>query len=63
MYKAIYVNTEFYNKHELWNYPNAGANASIKGMKRKFWGIDAYILKHGAYIYKVPYSIYALACM
>lgn len=39
-------------------FPSAGPNASISGMKKLFWGKDAYVLKVGIYIYKVTEEIY-----
>lgn len=42
----------------LSTFPNAGPRANVTGMKRLFWGLDATVLKHGAYIYKVPPHIY-----
>lgn len=39
-------------------YPSAGPRPNVTGMKRKFWGLDATCIRHGAYVYKVPYHIY-----
>lgn len=39
------------------SYPSAGPNPNITGM-RKLWGQDSYIIKSGAYIYKVPYDTF-----
>ena len=38
--------------------PSAGPNPSITGMKKLYWGIDAYVVKSGSYIYKVPGDLY-----
>jgi len=42
----------------LGNYPNAGPNPNVTGMRNLYWGWDAPLLKHGRYVYKVPLSIY-----
>jgi hypothetical protein len=44
----------------LSQYPSAGPRANITGMKNKYWGRGAYVVKHGTYIYNVPRSIYVL---
>lgn len=43
------------------NYPNFSASGSIKGMKDKYYGKDALLVKCGSYIYKVPEWIYEMA--
>ena len=42
----------------LSGYPSAGPNPSVKGMKELYWGIDAYVVNSGPYIYKVPSDLY-----
>lgn len=39
-------------------YPNFSATGSIKGMKDKFYGKDALLVRCGSYIYNVPPEIY-----
>lgn len=39
-------------------YPNFSATGSIKGMKDKFYGKDALLVRCGGYIYNVPPEIY-----
>jgi hypothetical protein len=39
-------------------YPNAGPHPNIKGMRNKYWGKDAYIIKSGAYAYNVPRNVF-----
>lgn len=39
-------------------YPSFSASGSIKGMKRKYYGEDALLVRCGSYIYKVPEEIY-----
>ena len=45
----------------LDKYPNFLASGSIKGMKEKFYGRDAMLVRCGAYIYNVDRNIYELA--
>lgn len=46
-----YVPVKYEN--QLARFPNAGPRPSIKGMKDRFWGEDAYCVKCGQYVYKV----------
>jgi len=39
-------------------YPNFHASGSIIGMKEKYYGKDALLVRCGNYIYKVPKEIY-----
>lgn len=39
-------------------YPNFSATGSIKGMKEKFYGKNALLVRCGSYIYNVPSEIY-----
>ena len=39
-------------------YPNFSATGSIKGMKEKYYGKDALLVRCGSYIYNVPANIY-----
>ena len=52
--KIIYV--EDYELFGLDNYPNFSANGSIKGMKEKYYGKDALLVRCGSYIYNVTSS-------
>jgi hypothetical protein len=40
------------------NYPNFSASGSIAGMKKKYYGKNALLVKCGSYIYHVPKYIY-----
>lgn len=51
--KIKYVKSSEYNRLELAKFPSAGPNANITGMRNLYWGKHAYIIKCGAYIYKV----------
>lgn len=42
----------------LSQYPNFHASGSIRGMKEKYYGRNAYLVKSGSYIYNVPAEIY-----
>jgi len=39
-------------------YPNAGPNPSVVGMRNLFWGQDAFLVRQGQYVYKVPSEVY-----
>lgn len=40
-------------KHNLSDFPNFSKTGSIKGMKKKYYGEDALLVRCGAYIYNV----------
>jgi hypothetical protein len=42
----------------LDQYPGFGPRGSISGMRNKFYGKDAYLVKNGSYVYNVPKDIY-----
>lgn len=50
------VHIEDYEKLNLGLYPNFSKTGSVKGMKDKFYGKDALLVKCGAYIYNVSSS-------
>ena len=39
-------------------YPSFSATGSVKGMKEKFYGKDALLVRCGSYIYNVPAEVY-----
>jgi hypothetical protein len=39
-------------------FPNFHKTGSIKGMKEKYYGKDAFLVKCGNWIYNVPFSIW-----
>ena len=47
--------------HNLSQYPNFSATGSIKGMKEKYYGKNALLVRSGSYIYKVPEKVYSSA--
>lgn len=44
----------------LNKFPNAGPDPNITGMRIRFWGNEAPLIKHGSYVYKVPVHVYKL---
>ena len=44
--------------HDLSIFPNFSSSGSIKGMKEKYYGNDALLIKSGSYIYKVNEEVY-----
>jgi len=42
----------------LDRYPSFSASGSVTGMRKLYYGNDAYLVRCGAYIYKVPGEIY-----
>ena len=57
MGRSIYIEASELPKWIKENCPSAGPYPSISGM-RKIWGQNSYIIKSGAYIYKVPYDTF-----
>lgn len=49
------VEGQMYN---IEDYPNFHKSGSIKGMKEKYYGKDALLVRCGEYIYNVPAEIY-----
>jgi len=47
-----------HDKYNLSLYPNFSKTGSIIGMKKKYYGKDALLVKCGRYIYNVPASVY-----
>jgi len=43
---------------ELYSYPNFSATGSIRGMKDKYYGKDATLVRYRGYIYNVPMELY-----
>ena len=51
--KYKYTSVKNYNRLRLWAFPSAGPNPCIAGMRDKYWGRNALIIKCGSYAYKV----------
>ena len=58
MSRVRYMNAEQKKQYHLSEYPNFSASGNVRGMKEKFYGKDALLVRSGAYIYKVPPEIY-----
>ena len=60
MSKTIYASAKELKARgiDLSGCPSAGPNPSISGMKKMVWGVDAYVVKSGSYIYKVSGDLY-----
>lgn len=58
MPRCKYMNAEMKHIYNLDRYPNFSATGSIKGMKEKFYGKNALLVRSGSYIYNVPQEIY-----
>jgi len=56
--KTKYVSVKEKDRYNLSLYPNFSATGSIKGMKDKYYGKDATLVRCGSYIYNVPLDIY-----
>lgn len=56
MAKVKYIKTQRAKEIDLSNYPSCHITASIKGMRDKYWGKDALIVKSGNYYYNVSSS-------
>lgn len=61
MARVRYMNREQKNIYNLSQFPNFHISGSIKGMKDKYYGQDALLVKSGSYIYHVPAEIYYCA--
>ena len=47
--------------YKLDRYPNFSITGNIYGMKKKYYGMDALLVRSGSWIYKVPPEIYNVA--
>lgn len=62
MKKYLYVSTKLYDQIGLSIFPSTGAYGNISGMRKLYWGKDAYIVKCGVYAYKVNQETFERAC-
>lgn len=58
MARVKYMNKQLKKKYNLSQYPNFSVTGSIIGMKEKYYGKDALLVRSGAWIYKVPKKVY-----
>ena len=56
-HKTLHVPAKYSHFFED-KFPNAGPNPNITGMKEQYWGMDAYCIKCGQYVYEVDKNTY-----
>lgn len=56
--KTKYTSIKNYNTLKLYNFPSAGPRPNITGMRRCYWGRNAYIIMCGQYAYKVDFNTF-----
>ena len=61
MPRVKYMNAEQKKHFNLPQYPNFSVTGSIYGMKKKYYGMDALLVRSGQFIYHVPLEIYEQA--
>ena len=61
MPRVKYMNKELKKRYNLSQYPNFSATGSIWGMKHFYYGVDALLVRSGAWIYHVPKEVYDAA--
>lgn len=59
--RVKYMNKEQKEQYNLSQYPNFSATGSVYGMKKLYYGMDALLVRSGAWIYHVPPEVYAAA--
>lgn len=61
MPRVKYMRKAEKNRYNLSMYPSFSATGSIYGMKKKYYGMDALLVRSGSWIYKVPPKNYHAA--
>lgn len=61
MSRIKYLSVTKGQKVHIEQYPNFHKSGSIKGMKEKYYGKNAMLVRCGNYIYNVPQRIYDMA--
>lgn len=61
MARVKYMNKTLKQIYNLEQYPNFSVTGSIIGMKEKYYGKDALLVRSGSWIYKVPEDVYSRA--
>lgn len=61
MSRVKYLSVTRGQKVHIEQYPNFHKSGSIKGMKEKYYGKNAMLVRCGDYIYNVPQRIYDMA--
>lgn len=59
--RCKYMDKREKEKYNLSQYPNFSATGSIYGMKKKYYGMDALLVRSGSWIYNVPREVYDAA--
>ena len=58
MARVKYMTKDQAAQCNLDSYPSFGPNGNVAGMKKKYYGKDALLVRSGAYVYHVPAEIY-----
>lgn len=58
MARVKYMTKDQAARCNLDSYPSFGPNGNVAGMKKKYYGNDALLVRSGAYVYHVPAEIY-----
>ncbi len=61
MARVRYMRREEKEHYNLSQYPSFSATGSIAGMKAKYYGKDAFLVRSGPWIYHVPEEVYNAA--
>lgn len=61
MSRVKYLSVTRWQKVHIEQYSNFHKSGSIKGMKEKYYGKNAMLVRCGDYIYNVPQRIYDMA--
>jgi len=56
--RVKYMKVEDGERNRLDQFPNFSATGSIRGMKARYYGKDALLVKSGSYIYNVTSKPY-----
>lgn len=49
----IYVSTKYHDQLNLSKFPSTGRYGNVSGMRNLYWGKEAFVIRCGAYAYKV----------
>lgn len=58
MARVKYMTKDQAARCNLDSYPSFWPNGNVAGMKKKYYGKDALLVRSGAYVYHVPAEIY-----
>ena len=56
--RYIYISVKHHDILNLSNFPSTGRYPNITGMRKLYWGENAFIIRCGAYAYKVDEIIF-----